>query len=108
VARHVRRTSHGVCSLTWLRRLDSDGLAAVLTVPSRSIAKDYHISHKAVLKIRRILNHWENGAPAQTRPGDPRFRKPGAWDNFPKDLTKNSRPLRELYELPARIARALI
>jgi hypothetical protein len=49
----------------------------------------------------------ENGAPAQSRTGDPRFRKPGAWDDFPKDFAKNSRPLRELYEFAARIERGL-
>jgi hypothetical protein len=29
------------------------------------------------------------------------------WDDFPKDLAKNSRPLRELYELAARVAGVL-
>jgi hypothetical protein len=55
----------------------------------------------------RDRGHCENGALAQSRTGDPRFRKPGAWDDFRRDSAKNARPLRELYELAARIAIAL-
>jgi hypothetical protein len=44
----------------------------------------------------------ENGTPAQSRTGDPRFRKPVGRYDFPKDLAKHPRPLRELYELAAR------
>jgi hypothetical protein len=54
----------------------------------------------------RDRGHQEDGAPAQSRTWGPRFRKP-AWDDFPKDLAKNARPLRDLYELAARIARTL-